>query len=66
MKNQSKTIGIRCDCKTWESLIILGKFSGKKISTIVREMLNAYCKTLLDRMPEGKLNEIKEQIKEKK
>jgi hypothetical protein len=29
-------------------------------------MLNAYCKTLLDRMPEGKLNEIKEQIKEKK
>jgi Mg/Co/Ni transporter MgtE len=64
MRN-SKTLGVRISCKTWDSLTILSNFKGEKISEIVRQMLDAYTNQLLNRIPPDKLAEIKNQMEEK-
>ncbi len=43
MKN-SKTIGVRISCETWNMLIALEKFNGQTKSEMIRRMLDTFVK----------------------
>ncbi len=58
MKN-SKTIGVRVNCQTWEMLIALEKFNGQTKSEMIRRMLDTFVKQLYDKLPKDKIMEEK-------